>query len=68
VPASSFCEPDGDVKPATWDWFALNDPEGCSNELEFPLLADRHVLANTKGLDQWKLALASRIKDRITAQ
>jgi putative SOS response-associated peptidase YedK len=28
VPASSFCEPNGDVKPATWHWFALkgNDP------------------------------------------
>ena len=24
VPASSFCEPNGDVKPATWNWFALN--------------------------------------------
>ncbi len=23
VPASSFCEPNGDVKPATWNWFAL---------------------------------------------
>ena len=28
VPASSFCEPNGDVKPATWHWFAIagNDP------------------------------------------
>ena len=23
VPATSFCEPNGDVKPATWHWFAL---------------------------------------------
>ena len=23
VPASSFCEPNGDVKPATWNWFAI---------------------------------------------
>ena len=23
VPASAFCEPNGDVKPATWNWFAL---------------------------------------------
>jgi putative SOS response-associated peptidase YedK len=23
VPASAFCEPDGNVKPATWNWFAL---------------------------------------------
>jgi len=25
VPASCFCEPNGDVKPATWHWFALKD-------------------------------------------
>jgi putative SOS response-associated peptidase YedK len=24
VPASSFCEPNGDVKPATWHWFGLH--------------------------------------------
>jgi putative SOS response-associated peptidase YedK len=23
VPATAFCEPNGDVKPATWHWFAL---------------------------------------------
>jgi putative SOS response-associated peptidase YedK len=23
VPATSFCEPNGDVKPATWHWFSL---------------------------------------------
>ena len=27
VPASSFCEPNGDVKPATWHWFSLNGQE-----------------------------------------
>jgi len=27
VPASSFCEPNGDVKPATWHWFALSGNE-----------------------------------------
>lgn len=27
VPASSFCEPNGDVKPATWHWFALRGDE-----------------------------------------
>ena len=27
VPASSFCEPDGDVKPATWHWFAIKGEE-----------------------------------------
>lgn len=28
VPASAFCEPDGNAKPATWNWFALtgDDP------------------------------------------
>ncbi len=33
VPASSFCEPNGDVKPATWHWFGLR---GCD---ERPLFA-----------------------------
>ena len=27
VPASSFCEPNGDVKPATWHWFAVKGAE-----------------------------------------
>ena len=27
VPASSFCEPFSDVKPATWHWFALKGEE-----------------------------------------
>jgi len=27
VPASSFCEPFGDVKSATWHWFALKGDE-----------------------------------------
>ena len=27
VPASSFCEPNGDVKPATWHWFSLKGDE-----------------------------------------
>lgn len=27
VPATSFCEPNGDVKPATWHWFALTGDE-----------------------------------------
>ncbi len=27
VPASSFCEPNGDVKPATWHWFAVRGDE-----------------------------------------
>jgi putative SOS response-associated peptidase YedK len=27
VPATSSCEPNGDVKPATWHWFAINGDE-----------------------------------------
>jgi len=27
VPAASFCEPDDDVRPATWHWFALKGGE-----------------------------------------
>src|SRR5262245_1088409 len=27
VPATSFCEPNGDVKPATWHWFAIKGDE-----------------------------------------
>lgn len=27
VPATSFCEPNGNVKPATWHWFALRGEE-----------------------------------------
>jgi putative SOS response-associated peptidase YedK len=27
VPATSFCEPNGDVKPATWHWFSIKGPE-----------------------------------------
>ena len=27
MPATSFCEPNGDVKPATWRWFAINGSE-----------------------------------------
>lgn len=27
VPASSFCEPHDDVRPATWHWFALRGQE-----------------------------------------
>ena len=43
VPASSFCEPNGDVKPATWNWFAINgdDPR--------PLFAFAGVWRNYKG-------------------
>ena len=27
MPASSFCEPNGDVKPATWHWFSITGTE-----------------------------------------
>ena len=27
VPATSFCEPNGDVKPAMWHWFSLRGTE-----------------------------------------
>jgi putative SOS response-associated peptidase YedK len=27
VPASSFCEPNGNVKPATWHWFSITGDE-----------------------------------------
>lgn len=27
VPATSFCEPKGDVKPATWHWFSVTGSE-----------------------------------------
>ena len=33
VAASSFCEPNGDVKPATWHWFAIK------GEADRPLFA-----------------------------
>ena len=43
VPATSFCEPNGDVKPATWHWFALkgDDPR--------PLFAFAGVWRRYKG-------------------
>jgi len=27
VPATSFCEPNGDAKPATWHWFSVKGTE-----------------------------------------
>ena len=43
VPASSFCEPNGDIKPATWHWFALmgEDPR--------PLFAFPGILRRYRG-------------------
>ena len=36
VPASSFCEPNGDVKPATWNWFAINGGDDARPLFAFP--------------------------------
>jgi putative SOS response-associated peptidase YedK len=38
VPASSFCEPNGDVKPATWHWFSLNAFPGIWRRYKGPVL------------------------------
>jgi putative SOS response-associated peptidase YedK len=43
VPASSFCEPNGDVKPATWHWFAIK------GEGERPLFAFPGIWKAYKG-------------------
>jgi putative SOS response-associated peptidase YedK len=43
VPASSFCEPNADVKPATWNWFALADYEDPRPLFAFAGLWHRHV-------------------------
>ena len=46
VPATSFCEPNGDVKPATWHWFALKgtnpDQGGSRPVFAFPGIWRRH--------------------------
>jgi len=42
VPASSFCEPNSDVKPATWHWFALKGGER-------PLFAFPGIWRNYRG-------------------
>jgi putative SOS response-associated peptidase YedK len=36
VPASSFCEPNGHVKPATWNWFAIKDGDDPRPLFAFP--------------------------------
>jgi putative SOS response-associated peptidase YedK len=43
VPASSFCEPNGDVKPATWHWFSLRGTD------ERPLFAFPGIWRRYKG-------------------
>jgi putative SOS response-associated peptidase YedK len=43
VPAASFCEPNGDVKPATWHWFSIKGDE------ERPLFAFPGIWRRYKG-------------------
>jgi putative SOS response-associated peptidase YedK len=42
VPASSFCEPNGAVKPATWNWFAIDGAEA-RNLFAFPGIWRRYT-------------------------
>jgi putative SOS response-associated peptidase YedK len=42
VPATSFCEPNGDVKPATWHWFALGADGDPRPLFAFPGVWRRH--------------------------
>jgi putative SOS response-associated peptidase YedK len=44
VPASFFCEPNSDVKPASWHWFAI---EGYDRR---PLFAIAGIWQRWKGL------------------
>ena len=48
VPATSFCEPNGDVKPATWHWFALKS-QNHGNGGERPVFAFAGVWRRYKG-------------------
>ena len=43
VPAGAFCEPNGDVKPATWHWFAIR------GDGERPLFAFPGIWRQYKG-------------------
>ena len=43
VPATSFCEPNGDVKPATWHWFAINNGNDPRPLFAFPGIWRRYV-------------------------
>jgi putative SOS response-associated peptidase YedK len=42
VPASSFCEPNGDVRPATWNWFAIKDGDDPRPLFAFPGICRRY--------------------------
>jgi putative SOS response-associated peptidase YedK len=48
VPATSFCEPNGDVKPATWHWFALKG-DTARPLFAFPGIWKRYVGPIKKG-------------------
>jgi putative SOS response-associated peptidase YedK len=50
VPATSFCEPNGDVKPATWHWFAVNG-DGVRPLFAFPGIWKRYIGPIKKGGD-----------------
>lgn len=50
VPASSFCEPNGEVSPATWNWFALHGDEP-RPLFAFPGIWRRHKGPIRKGGD-----------------
>ena len=52
VPASSFCEPNGDVKPATWRWFALKDEGDHRPLFAFPGIWRRYQGPVKKGWSQ----------------
>lgn len=43
VPATSFCEPNADVKPATWNWFALAGEDDPRPPFAFAGIWKRHV-------------------------
>jgi putative SOS response-associated peptidase YedK len=48
VPATSFCEPNGNVKPATWHWFALKG-KSPTVDAERPVFAFPGIWRRYKG-------------------
>jgi putative SOS response-associated peptidase YedK len=49
VPATSFCEPNGDVKPSTWHWFALKNAGSKGAEASRPVFAFPGIWRRYKG-------------------
>ena len=45
VPATSFCEPKGDAKPATWHWFALKGAAAATDTAVTPPAQQRPLFA-----------------------